>query len=814
MIASNPEATPQASAPRGDAKARILVLESDRGVRDDLLQRLRERWEATAAGDCRDALDVMNRQRLDLVLVDEATSELAGPGSLRELRAEAAKRSIGVLAICDDPGEGSPCEELEAGVDDCLVKPFSERELMARVATTLRLRALQTSVERGRAAFAEIFQGLQIPVAIVRGPELVFELANPAFLRAMGWRDVLGRPLSQATPELVRRGCDAQLRAVMQTGVTYVGREEPLRLERNGSLEDTYWTFIYVALRGDSPGNDRVVAVYEDVTEAVRSRKVLEHAREEERELRGAVELERAKLERFLMDAPVAMAIFEGPDHHCTFLSRVAREYVPASLLGQAAFDALPEAVEQGYKDLLDCVYTSGQIIARRELFARSDIPVSQKLAQGIFMDVVVAPTRNQRGEVTGICFVAADVSERVRDRRVLERALAENEQQREALRDARLEAEAASRAKDEFLAMLGHELRNPLSPILTALQLMRLRGTQSREQDIIERQIGHLVRLVDDLMDVSRIARGKLELRKRRCELAKIVIQAVELASPLLEQRRQPLDVHVPRVGLCVDADLDRMAQVVSNLLANASKYSDPGSRIVVKGTREGPWVRVSVKDEGIGIAPDMLGKVFDRFVQQPQALDRAKGGIGLGLTIVKSLVELHGGTAAVHSEGPGRGSEFVIELPASELSCADQESELELANAKDAAQARERERGRILVVDDNDDAADTLAVALEQLGYVVEIAYDGPSALAKAQAFRPDVALLDIGLPVMDGYELASKLRELGGAPQRPRLVAITGYGQEADRRRSAAAGFEKHLVKPVDLTQLESILRSTRS
>ena len=812
MMTSSPDFTTEATVPSRGAKAHILVLENDPGVRDSLLQWLRERWEATPVGDCPAALDLMNRERLDLLLVDQEASGPGGLGSLRELSVEAAKRSVAILVLCGRAGEASRCQE--AGVEDCLVKPFSGGELMARVAIALQLRALHASVERGRAAFAEIFRGLPIPVAIVRGPELVFELANPAFLKAMGERDVLGKSLLQAMPELASRDCDALLRTVMKSGVTCVGREVPLRLERDGSLQDTYWTFVYAALRGDSPGNDRVVAVYEDVTEAIQSRKALERAREEERELRGAVELERAKLERFLMDAPVAMAIFEGADHRCTFLSRVAREYVPENVLGQPVFDALPEGVEQGYKDLLDRVYATGETIVKTELSARSAIPVSEKLGHGVFMDAVVAPTRDQRGEVTGICFMATDVSERVQDRCVLEKALAENEQQRKALRIARQEAEAASRAKDEFLAMLGHELRNPLSPILTALQLMRLRGTQSREQDIIERQVGHLVRLVDDLMDVSRIARGKLELRKRRCEIAEIVIHAVELTSPLLEQRRQQLDVHVPRVGLCVDADLDRMAQVVSNLLANASKYSDPGSRIVIKGTREGPRVRVSVRDEGIGIAPEMLEKVFDRFVQQPQALDRAKGGIGLGLTIVKSLVELHGGTADVHSEGPGMGSEFMIELPAAELSCADTQSNMEHSNGKDAARARALEHQRILVVDDNDDAATTLAIALEQLGYVVETAYDGPSALEKAHAFRPDVALLDIGLPVMDGYELAARLRELGGAPQRPRLVAITGYGQESDRRRSAAAGFEKHLVKPVDLTQLESILRNTGS
>jgi len=246
-------------------------------------------------------------------------------------------------------------------------------------------------------------------------------------------------------------------------------------------------------------------------------------------------------------------------------------------------------------------------------------------------------------------------LEERVRERTAeLERALRKQER--------------AARAKDEFLAMLGHELRNPLAPMTTALQLMRLRGTESREQEILDRQVTHLTRLVDDLLDVSRIAQGRIELRKRPVELSQIVIRAIEVVSPLLEQRQQRLDVQVQRVGLLIDADLERMAQVLGNLLTNASKYSDPRSHIIVTASRERTTIRCSVKDEGIGIAPGMLHGVFDPFVQQPETLARSRGGLGLGLAIVRNLVVQHGGVVRAESDGPGRGSEFIVELPALE--------------------------------------------------------------------------------------------------------------------------------------------------
>ena len=371
-----------------------------------------------------------------------------------------------------------------------------------------------------------------------------------------------------------------------------------------------------------------------------------------------------------------------------------------------------------------------------------------------------------------------------------------------EAEKAARARAELADRRKDEFLAMLGHELRNPLAPISTALQLMRFRqdGVALRERMIIERQVRHLERLVDDLLDISRITRGQIDLKRVPVEMSDIVTKAIEQVEPLLEQRSHKLVISVPRERLTVDGDPVRLAQVISNLLTNAAKYTEPGGEIHLSAAREGAAVVVRVRDTGVGIAPVLLPHVFDLFTQAPQTLARSQGGLGLGLAIVRRLVELHGGRVEAHSDGPGTGSTFLVALP-----CSDGRVFADAVAAAETRPARDRAGGRrILVVDDNEDAADTLAEALSDQGYDVRVAVDGPRALAAAAEFGPDVVLLDIGLPVMDGYEVARQLRQRT-EPRPPRLLAVTGYGQEKDRALATAAGFDDHIVKPVDLDDL---------
>ena len=390
------------------------------------------------------------------------------------------------------------------------------------------------------------------------------------------------------------------------------------------------------------------------------------------------------------------------------------------------------------------------------------------------------------------------------------EQSLRELERQTRELHEARARAEEGAQAKDEFLAMLGHELRNPLSPIVTALQLMRLKNQSSREQDIIERQVASLMRLVDDLLDVSRITQGKIELRKARVELAEVAARAIEMASPMLEKKQQLLSVDIPARGCIVDADASRLAQVLANLLTNASKYSDANTQIVFKAGCQDRLVRISVRDQGIGISPQMLDLVFDLFVQNRQSIERSQGGLGLGLAIVRSLVVLHGGTVIARSEGEGRGSEFVVQLPLADGSAVRLPAQGLTTVA--GLHRKGRDAARVLVVDDNDDATALINEALDSLGYEVRTAPDGLAALRIAAEFKPQVALLDIGLPVMDGYELAERLRASPGL-EALRLVAVTGYGQREDKRRSKRAGFDAHLVKPVGLRQLQQVFETFR-
>ena len=376
----------------------------------------------------------------------------------------------------------------------------------------------------------------------------------------------------------------------------------------------------------------------------------------------------------------------------------------------------------------------------------------------------------------------------------------------RERTELAHSEAEAASRSKDEFLAMLGHELRNPLAPILTALHLMSLRGgdTFLRERTVIDRQVRHVVRLVDDLLDVSRITRGKVELNMQPVQMADVVAKAVEMASPLVEQKQHSLTVDVPE-GLVVAGDAERLAQVVTNLLTNAAKYTDPHGIITVTAVRIDNKVTLRVRDNGMGIAPEMLPRVFDIFTQEAQAIDRAQGGLGLGLAIVNSLVQLHQGNATANSEGVGCGSEFCITLPAVDSGAL---STLTKEITQPRAILRGARSGIVLIVDDNIDALELLAEALNESGYQTFTASDGPSALALAFERRPDLALVDIGLPVMDGYEVSMRLRENEDL-KHIKLIAITGYGQASDRARAFEAGFDAHLVKPISLnTVLETI------
>ncbi len=368
-----------------------------------------------------------------------------------------------------------------------------------------------------------------------------------------------------------------------------------------------------------------------------------------------------------------------------------------------------------------------------------------------------------------------------------------------------------ADRQKNEFLAMLGHELRNPLGPMRNALYIMKMARSDAlavdEAQAMIERQLQHLVRLVDDLLDVSRIIRGKIELRRARMDLAGAVRRAAETSQPVIDANGHVLEVSLPPRPVYVMGDLVRLAQVISNLLANAAKYSSKPGRIELALAQQGANALIVVKDEGEGIPPELLPHLFELFVQGEHTLARSQGGLGIGLTLVRRLVEMHGGEVVASSAGKGMGSEFRIRLPVLPESLVAVPPQL--ASTPAAAGASRR----VLVVDDNVDAVDSIAKVLRLFGHQVICAYDGPSALSAAESFRPELVILDIGLPGMDGYDVAARLRAMPAFRRTP-LIAVTGYGQEEDRRRSQQAGFDQHLTKPVDPDELQRLIVSAAS
>ena len=412
--------------------------------------------------------------------------------------------------------------------------------------------------------------------------------------------------------------------------------------------------------------------------------------------------------------------------------------------------------------------------------------------------------TALQNGSLRGYVKVCRDLSERQQAKEQIASVAIENARLVDSLREA-------DRRKDEFLATMAHELRNPLAPIRNGLQIMRLTGTSGAAAEqvrtMMERQLTQLMRLVDDLLDVSRITRGRVELRKEWVELAAVMQSAVETSRPLIEAARHELSVTLPPEPIHLDADLTRLAQVFSNLLNNAAKYTEQGGHIWLTAERHGGEVVVKVRDSGLGIPADMLPKIFEMFTQVDHNQERAQGGLGIGLSLVQRLVEMHEGSVEAHSEGPGRGSEFTVRLPVARVSASLQpppkgEGEKTIAPVK----------RRILVVDDNQDAADSLSKLLSLTGMEVRTAYDGLEAVEAAAAFHPDVILLDIGLPKLNGYEVARRIREQPWGKDIV-LVALTGWGQEEDRRRSQGAGFNAHLVKPVDFVALQQFLAALK-
>ena len=609
----------------------------------------------------------------------------------------------------------------------------------------------------------------KFPMFVAWGGELGF-LYNDSYISILGDKHPtsLGKRFHDVWAEIWHDIHPLIVRA-LRGEASYMDRL-PLRMRRHGYDEDTWFRFSYSPVRDEDGTVAGMFCACVEMTGEV----LAQRYREEENE----------RLVTLFEQAPGIIAVLRGPEHVFEITNRSYLQLVGhRALVGKAVRDALPEVQGQGFFELLDHVYRTGQPFVGHAVPLRVQRDPNAPLEER-FIDFVYQPIHDQHGKVSGIFVEGSDVTARKR------------------IED---ELRAANRQKDQFLAMLAHELRNPLAPITTAAQLLQ-RGQMDapgiqRASDIIARQAQHMTSLVNDLLDVSRVTRGLVTISKEALEMREIVHEAVEQVRPLIDARGHALQCEIAASPLRVEGDRTRLIQVVSNILNNAAKYTAAGGSLVLSARIESGLVRVAVRDNGQGIDPPILPYIFDLFIQAERTPDRSQGGLGLGLALVKSLAVLHGGRVEAHSAGLGKGSEFVVYLPC-------------LAEAPEVSpppldvQPRGARGLRVLVVDDNVDAAQMLATLLEMNGYEVSIAYDGKGALASAVQAPPDVALLDIGLPDIDGHELARRLRAMPETTQAV-LVALTGYGQVEDQRRAYKAGFDHHMAKPADLAKLLELL-----
>jgi PAS domain S-box-containing protein len=495
---------------------------------------------------------------------------------------------------------------------------------------------------------------------------------------------------------------------------------------------------------------------------------------------------------RLVVEAAPNAMIIVGRDGKLSLVNKQVETlfgYAREELLGHPVEILVPErfrAKHPGYRDSFFADPKARPMGAGRDLFG------VRKDGSEVPLEIGLNPIQTPEGLFTLASII--DITERKRLLEDLHKRVGE-------LADA-------DRIKNEFLAMLGHELRGPLAPIRNALHILRMPkvegSTIERVKSIMEQQVRNLTRLVDDLLDVSRITRGTIQLQKEKIDLAAVVGHAVESVRPLIELERHELLVSLPQEPVHLEADPTRLEQILTNLLHNAAKFTEAGGQIWLTAQRDNAEVVVCVRDTGIGIAPELLPSIFDMFTQAGRTLDRSQGGLGIGLALVRRLVELHGGSVRAHSNGPGKGSEFVVRVPA-----------LPPQRPEPSKPPPEQEPAkgrtlRVLVVEDDLAVAEMLVMLLELWGHTVQAVHDGPAALAAAPTFRPEVVLCDIGLPGMNGYQLVPQLRQQEGLSKSV-LVAMTGYGQEEDRRHAQEAGFDHHMTKPVDPAALEKLLTS---
>ncbi|HWB74410.1 MAG TPA: ATP-binding protein, partial [Nannocystaceae bacterium] len=811
--------------PPSDA-ARILVVDDNADVRAFMLHLLGDTYRVECVDDGEAALVAARRERPDLVISDVMMPKLDGFGLLAALRSDAALHDLPVILLSARAGEEARAEGIEAGADDYIVKPFGARELLARVSARLELARMAALVRAESDAMHELFAQTPVPTAVLRGRELVFERANDACIAVLGGRDLLGRPLLAVLPELAGQGLDRVLHDVLDSGRSHVLTEAPIELVRDdsGAPRPGHWNLTFGPIRDEGGHVGAVIVIGSEVTDEVRARASIAQSearyREEAHSLEalhrvGIALAEERDLQRILQTVTDTATAISGARFGAFFYNVVDQaggSYMLYTLSGapREAFEGfgLPRntavfaptfAGEAPVR--LDDVRADPRYghSAPHYGMPKGHLPVRSYLA---------VPVVSRSGEpIGGLFFGHPEVG--VFDERAERLVVGIASQAAVAIDNARLDEQRVEliaqlrdgdRRKDEFLATLSHELRNPLAPLRSGLQLLRMRNGEDQLLPVLERQVDHLVRLVDDLLEVSRISQGHLELRTQPIELGSVVANVLDTIAPQIAASGVELGVEVA-TGLWVQGDAVRLAQILTNLLANALKYTARAGTIAIAARRDGDDIVLAVRDSGCGISASAIDRVFDMFDRGDQASGLGPGGLGVGLSISRRLAQLHGGSLTAHSAGIGHGSEFALRLPG-------------IAGVRveppARAQPRELPPRRVLVVDDNVDAAEMLALLLQSQDMTVHVADGGRVALELFARHDPEVVLLDIGMPEIDGYEVARRIRA-EFPERRPILVALTGWGQQDDRRRVREAGFDHHLVKPAELETLRALLSS---
>lgn len=631
-----------------------------------------------------------------------------------------------------------------------------------------------------REQLLQLFDQAPTFLALLRGPEHVIELANAGYLALTGNRPIVGRTVLDALPEAVPQGYVALLDEVYRSGKPYAASSSKYVYHPTpgAPAEERYVDFIYQPISDRTGSVMGILVLGADVT----SRAIADRA----------LALSRARLDYATRLSGIGFWYCDLPFDELEWDERVKEHFF------------FPPTARITIDDFYARIHEDDREPTRTA--------IEESISTRTPYDIVYRTVHPTSGEIKWIRALggtdyASDGTPKHFDGVTVDVSSQELDQRRLAQLNHRLLEQ--DRRKDEFIATLSHELRNPLAPIRAAAKVIaspQISPEQcGRAQRIIERQVTHMALLLDDLLDVARITQGKLRLKKERLALVDVVDAAVEAVRPTLDGKNQQLSLRLPDQAALLDADHLRLSQIVSNLLTNASKYSGPGSHIDLTCTVHGDTLSLSVKDDGIGIAPESIAGIFEMFSQVDGVAGRFDGGLGIGLALVKGLAALHGGTVEARSEGLGRGSEFVVRLP---LAGTEPATSSPVSQPTPSATVRQR----VLIADDNRDAAESLALLLELAGHEVRVAHLGRAAISLARAFRPDTALLDIGMPDLSGYEVAQELRRepWGTGVQ---LIAVTGWGQDEDRRRALEAGFDHHLTKPVDPDRLAGLI-GTRS